>query len=221
MPDDNYEEKYTKPELRRELKEEIMQSDKGGKPGQWSARKAQMLVQRYEKEGGGYKKDKKDDDAKSLEDWSEQNWQTRDGSANADRDDGMRRYLPEDAWALLQEADQEKAENSKSKADDKDKQFADWPQAVRDVMTELDYVEGEDSNGLTKDYLAERARELDIDGRSSMTKDELKEAILDHPLANVADSTKEELYERAKKLDIDGRSSMSKDELAEAIKDEQ
>ena len=36
----NYEQKYTKPDLRRRLKDEIMQSDKKGKPGQWSARKS-------------------------------------------------------------------------------------------------------------------------------------------------------------------------------------
>ena len=33
------DDKYTDPELRNEVKEEIHQSDKGGAPGQWSARK--------------------------------------------------------------------------------------------------------------------------------------------------------------------------------------
>ena len=42
------EEKYTDPELRERLKEEIMQSDKGGEPGHWSARKSQLLVREYE-----------------------------------------------------------------------------------------------------------------------------------------------------------------------------
>ena len=32
-------DKYTDPELRDQVKEEIHNSDKGGKPGQWSARK--------------------------------------------------------------------------------------------------------------------------------------------------------------------------------------
>jgi hypothetical protein len=32
-------DKYTDPNLRDEIKEEIHNSDKGGKPGQWSARK--------------------------------------------------------------------------------------------------------------------------------------------------------------------------------------
>ena len=46
---------YTKPALRKRLFNEIKSGGKGGKPGQWSARKAQMLAQRYKKAGGGYK----------------------------------------------------------------------------------------------------------------------------------------------------------------------
>ena len=46
--------KYTKPELRERIKDRIMASSKGGKPGQWSARRSQLLVQEYEKAGGGY-----------------------------------------------------------------------------------------------------------------------------------------------------------------------
>jgi hypothetical protein len=40
-------EKYTDPKLRDEVKEEIHNGDKGGAPGQWSARKAQMMAQEY------------------------------------------------------------------------------------------------------------------------------------------------------------------------------
>jgi hypothetical protein len=179
MASDNYDEKYTKPELRRRLKDEIKSGDKGGEPGQWSARKSQLLVQRYEKEGGGYKSDDKHAAARSLKDWQEQSWQTRDGSGRADRKDGMHRYLPQNAWALLLQKDQDEAEQTKSEADDRDEQFSDWPKAVQDVMTYLGYVEGSDENDITKDYLYNRAQELDIDGRSSMNKDELKTAIIE------------------------------------------
>lgn len=37
-------EKYSDPKIRDEVKEEIHNSDKGGAPGQWSARKAQMMA---------------------------------------------------------------------------------------------------------------------------------------------------------------------------------
>lgn len=46
---------YTMPEMRKKLFEQIKASGKGGKPGQWSARKAQMLANQYKKNGGGYK----------------------------------------------------------------------------------------------------------------------------------------------------------------------
>tara|TARA_R100000084_G_scaffold102633_1_gene58314 strand:+ start:251 stop:436 length:186 start_codon:yes stop_codon:yes gene_type:complete len=46
---------YTMPEMRKRLFEQIKASGKGGKPGQWSARKAQMLAKRYKEKGGGYK----------------------------------------------------------------------------------------------------------------------------------------------------------------------
>lgn len=46
-------DKYTDPELRDEIKEEIHAGDKGGAPGQWSARKAQMMASEYKKRGGG------------------------------------------------------------------------------------------------------------------------------------------------------------------------
>lgn len=47
---------YTKPTLRRRLFNKIMREGKGGAPGQWSARKAQMLAREYKAKGGGYKK---------------------------------------------------------------------------------------------------------------------------------------------------------------------
>jgi hypothetical protein len=46
---------YTKPGMRKRLFEQIKAGGKGGAPGQWSARKAQMLAMQYKKAGGGYK----------------------------------------------------------------------------------------------------------------------------------------------------------------------
>jgi hypothetical protein len=78
--------------------------------------------------------------------------------------------------------------------------------------------------------LRERAGELDIEGRSSMTKDELITALRDHRKARPAKQDRapdrrayeersiEELRERARELDIEGRSSMTKDELITALR---
>lgn len=46
---------YTRPTLRKKLFEKIKSGSKGGRAGQWSARKAQMLASEYKKAGGGYK----------------------------------------------------------------------------------------------------------------------------------------------------------------------
>jgi hypothetical protein len=46
---------YTKPAMRKKLFNKIKAGSKGGKPGQWSARKAQMLAKEYKAKGGGYR----------------------------------------------------------------------------------------------------------------------------------------------------------------------
>ena len=45
----------TKPTLRKRLFNKLLRGNKGGNPGQWSARKAQMLAKQYKAKGGGYK----------------------------------------------------------------------------------------------------------------------------------------------------------------------
>jgi len=46
---------YTKPGMRKSLFESVKAGDKGGSPGQWSARKAQLLAVKYKAKGGGYR----------------------------------------------------------------------------------------------------------------------------------------------------------------------
>ena len=50
---------YTKPTMRKRLFNSIKAGGKGGAPGQWSARKAQMFAKRYKAAGGEYKGKKK------------------------------------------------------------------------------------------------------------------------------------------------------------------
>ena len=51
----NAAKNYTKPSMRKSLFNRIKAGSKGGRPGQWSARKAQMLAKQYKAKGGGYK----------------------------------------------------------------------------------------------------------------------------------------------------------------------
>ena len=46
---------YTKPTMRKNMFNRIKAGTKGGKAGQWQARKAQMLAKQYKAKGGGYK----------------------------------------------------------------------------------------------------------------------------------------------------------------------
>jgi hypothetical protein len=112
---------YTKPALREKLKEKITAGDKGGKPGQWSARKAQLLKAEYEKAGGGYT-GKKTAAQKHLSEWTNEEWTTADGKPAA-RKGGTTRYLPKKAWDELSPAEK-KATNKKKVAGSKaGKQF--------------------------------------------------------------------------------------------------
>lgn len=90
---------YTKPELRERIKNRIMAGSKGGKPGQWSARKAQLLAIEYRKAGGGYRGGLRKTQ-RSLKKWTREKWTTSDGKP-AIRKGGTRRYLPASAWSRL------------------------------------------------------------------------------------------------------------------------
>ena len=69
--------KYTKPGLRESIKKRVMSGTKGGKAGQWSARKAQLVASEYKKKGGGYKGGQSSKQ-KDLKKWGKEDWQTKD-----------------------------------------------------------------------------------------------------------------------------------------------
>ncbi|KAJ5138145.1 uncharacterized protein N7443_009571 [Penicillium atrosanguineum] len=129
-------DKYSDPKLRDEVKEEIHKGDKGGKPGQWSARKAQMMASEYKKRGGGYnttKEEGQDESQKHLDQWTKEDWQTKEGSGTARKSDGSeKRYLPKKAWEQMNDDEKEKSEEKKIKGSEKGKQFVgNTPQAKK------------------------------------------------------------------------------------------
>jgi hypothetical protein len=69
---------YSNPGLRERIKKRILAGGKGGKPGQWSARKAQMVAQEYKAKGGKYKGGPSSGQ-KSLKKWTKQDWTTPSG----------------------------------------------------------------------------------------------------------------------------------------------
>lgn len=103
---EDYAADYTDPELRERLKEQIKAGDKGGRSGQWSARKSQLLTSEYEAQGGGYRHPgERTASQRHLSQWTEQDWHTADGEARARHGGSTDRYLPDAAWALLSDAE--------------------------------------------------------------------------------------------------------------------
>ncbi|MFI7078895.1 DUF5872 domain-containing protein [Micromonospora sp. NPDC049903] len=114
--------RYTKPELREQIKAEIMASDRGGRPGQWSARKSQLLTKEYERRGGGFL-GPKDSRQRSLERWGAEKWQTSTGSTRARKGDETARYLPKKAWEKLSDEQKRDTDTKKRRASRTGRQF--------------------------------------------------------------------------------------------------
>ena len=112
---------YTQPELRERLKEQIVAGDKGGRPGQWSARKAQLLAHEYEAAGGGYQGGKSPAQ-QHLDEWTREEWTTADGKP-ARRGETTARYLPQKAWDELTPAEQRATDKKKRAASKTGQQF--------------------------------------------------------------------------------------------------
>jgi hypothetical protein len=112
---------YSNPAMRERIKNRIMASSKGGRPGQWSARKAQLLAQAYEKAGGGYS-GPKTAKQQSLSKWTKEKWTTSDGKP-AIRGSKTTRYLPKEAWTKLTPAEKAATNRKKVKASKSGKQF--------------------------------------------------------------------------------------------------
>jgi hypothetical protein len=112
---------YTKPELREKIKKDVIAGDKGGRPGQWSARKAQLVATEYKAEGGGYKH-KRNETQQSLKDWGDEKWHTADGE-QAIQGKETHRYLPDKAWKELSPEEKKATDRKKVAASRKGKQF--------------------------------------------------------------------------------------------------
>lgn len=94
---------------------------KGGNPGQWSARKAQLATLRYQKSGGGYS-GPKTKAQKSLTKWTGEKWRTSD-SRPAKRKGGTTRYLPDAAWSRLSASEKAATNRAKMQGSKAGKQF--------------------------------------------------------------------------------------------------
>ena len=162
--------KKTDPKLWEKVKEEATRSSKGGKPGQWSARKAQMATAEYKKEGGGYAGGKSADN--HLKQWIDEEWGTKSGRESGKTGE---RYLPKKARDKLSDAEYARSTAKKRADTAKGRQHSKQPADVAEKAASARHT-GRKA-GATKAELMARARKQDIPGRSKMTKGELERAL--------------------------------------------
>ena len=111
--------------LWEKIKKRITAGDKGGNPGQWSARKSQMSVLEYKKEGGGYKGSKMMNN--SLTKWTNQDWRTKSGKKSSETGE---RYLPSKAIENLSSKEYAETSRLKRKAMKEGEQFSKQPKKI-------------------------------------------------------------------------------------------
>jgi hypothetical protein len=117
------EAKKSNPGLWKRIVASVKASTKGGDPGEWSARKAQLAVLKYKKAGGGYSGAKKET---SLSKWTKQKWTTSDGKPS----EGKKRYLPKAAWGALSNAEKAATNRAKAQGNKSGKQFVSQPKKI-------------------------------------------------------------------------------------------
>lgn len=129
----NAAKNYTKPGLRAKIVASVKAGSKGGKPGQWSARKSQIVAKKYKEAGGGYKGSKAAPQ-KSLSKWTREEWGTRSGKPSTQGPKATgERYLPKKAIKAMPAKTY--AESTKKKRADlaKGKQFSKQPKAAASI----------------------------------------------------------------------------------------
>lgn len=153
------------PALWEKVKAEVTAGAKGGRKGQWSARKAQLAVAEYKKRGGEYEGSK--DPHNALHEWTEEDWGTKSGKESARTGE---RYLPRKARDALSDEDYARTTAKKRADTRKRRQFSAQPDDVAEkTATYRDHR--------SKADLYAEAKKRDIRGRSTMTKAELAKAL--------------------------------------------
>lgn len=108
------------------IKNKVQRGSKGGLAGQWSARKAQLLVKEYKDQGGKFTGQK--DSNNSLHQWTKQNWRTRSGKPSLQTGE---RYLPAKAIKHLSSAEYARTTRKKRQGMRTGKQFVRQPTSIR------------------------------------------------------------------------------------------
>jgi hypothetical protein len=115
----------------------VKSGDKGGKPGQWSARKAQLATQRYKKSGGTYT-GSKTKAQKSLSKWTKEDWGTKSGKPSTQGSKATgERYLPKKVREGLTKKEYEATTRKKRQDTAKGKQHSQQPKKIAKKTSKL------------------------------------------------------------------------------------
>ncbi|WP_174297512.1 hypothetical protein [Sphingomonas bacterium] len=153
------------PDLWEKVKEEVTAGAKGGREGEWSARKAQMAVTEYKRRGGGYLGRR--DPHNSLHEWTGEDWGTKSGEKSGDTHE---RYLPKKAREALSDEEYERTTKKKRADTEKGRQFSAQPGDVAARTREF-------RDHRTRTELYAEAKKRNVPGRSKMTKEQLAHAL--------------------------------------------
>jgi hypothetical protein len=118
------ETKRTNPSLWKTIKNKVQRSSKGGLPGQWSARKAQLAVKEYKEKGGKYIGKKGNN---SLHKWTVEKWRTKSGKPSLVTGE---RYLPTRAIHHLTSREYSRTTREKRKSMRLGRQFSKQPKDI-------------------------------------------------------------------------------------------
>jgi hypothetical protein len=122
--------KKTNPAKWDRIVSQVKASGKGGSPGQWSARKAQLATQKYKSSGGGYKGPKKADN--SLSQWTKEDWGTKSGKPSTQGSEATgERYLPKKAREKLTPSEYAATTRAKREGMRQGKQFVPQPESIK------------------------------------------------------------------------------------------
>ena len=120
--------KRTKESMWKRIVASVKSGSAGGRPGQWSARKAQLATARYKKAGGGYKGKKSS--SNKLSKWSKQKWDYVSKGDKKKPKSKRGRYLPESVRKSLSPAEKAATNRKKRAASAKEKQKAKYSKKV-------------------------------------------------------------------------------------------
>ena len=115
----------TKESLWKSVVSQVKSGGKGGNPGQWSARKAQLATKIYKEKGGSYEGAKSP--SNKLSKWTKEDWSTKSGKPSGETGE---RYLPKKAIKSLSSKEYAATTKAKREGTKEGKQFVKQPKKI-------------------------------------------------------------------------------------------